>query len=1641
MQSNTVVLQGISYPICLVAGKGSAPSGFVAVAANTPESAKNQIAQVGSALTSDAAKRLDVINLLNLAGVSCSRGSSARETASVLTQALVADKISCYHQKAKSAIQVSDNTNSGAAGKKPNSKSSSTASGKSASQAPAKNSGGASNNTPSEEPITQQECRSDPVSMLSGEEILPLIDFTLAGSKQLIWRRLYRSSHADVCSSMGNGWRHDFMVQLTEHYLPPPKVGPKQKGMYWLEYQDEHGAKHRFEKVKPGQSSYQLSSNLALHYQTNGKQVLVTPDDQHLTFKAGENSWLLEKVINEKGQSIGFYYDAKERLHRVEVNKARGCILKYNPQGLLANISAYRTGDNNKPVLLTPLLAQYDYDENKNLVRATNQQGETEHYGYNAANLLTKRTRASGFSHHFEWDSYSSSAKCIKQWGDNNTYTYQFEYNLDAGETTCIDSRGHKEHFVHNAQGKLVKHTDPNGNVWQYGYNAQGQKITEIKPDSSEIKYSYTPYGQLESITQPDGSVTKFAYNQLGQRVLTTLPDGQTVTRKYSVAGLLQSETFGDGRTVLYSYDKFGQLTQHINKDGQVTKFVWNEQGELLAKHHNDELIRYSYDSLGRVNATINNAGLLTQYKYNEHGQLAQTIAFDEKDPENKQHQHFSYDDAGRLISSQNSKGDTTEQHFEGLSQPHCVIQPDGSALHLTYDKERNLTAIERSDGHVYRISYDANENPTQVTGFDGTLQQYKYDACNRLTSVTQSDKRHVKIERDKLGRVIAQHASLATDTHIVNNANYYNYNLQGKITRAHNAQSTLKQQFDKGGRLLCAEQVHNQQQAHTLKYSYDDYGRRQSLTLPDSSTLKYSYNKFGQLSAIHLHQGNSTTVELAALSYDSQGNIQTQKFGNDITLTQQFDVFNRLTRQQLTHPAQALFDTCTYNYDSVNQLIARKEQGVSSHNINFEYNSLGQLIQQNLVSSEVDATTQYQWDSFGNPVSQSKIQNNELAEQQATQHNDDSDASDASNKIESSQSANINNVLPSEYNDSSAATATSELIEDDGVIKGTTNADRLTHFGDSDFHYDEFGNQIRETGKGIKTRREYNAFNQLSCFNNNGTLTQYDYDPLGRRIAKHTEQGKIDYIWDNDQLIGEYQHGEYTWYINLPNQFHPVALIKQGEVYYYHLDQLNTPRFVTNNKAEVVWENQADVYGYEESEISNTNNFTQPIRFQGQYLDIESGLHYNRYRYYSPKQQRFINQDPIGLVGGINHYQYAPNPVNWVDPFGLSCKENAWNTFLKNTKGHFNSTTEAADSYKKVKEVLLTPKAERPDPSTYLPQSYIDAHIAQFNQQGAGFISIQSWMLNPEYPTLPPRKFVGLKSEMDAIIAKYTQSGNDWRILRDELSLGENTDLSNDEITYITVEPGDERFKYDIPNGREGGAYDGEWIPGGKTKGGITEAALINSETVVHNNSLEELSSNFESTEKLQSDEDDKKMELHKVACFKKNAKGTEAEYDRQLKGQQDGINDMTVRKYLDNREAYKKIGRKGTGAAQRKARIDFQKELIIKYKKELRRTEKLSGEALKAKATVLAKRDMKTLNALHNPDMIAGGSDDNVLDLGDASVNQSIGSQWKGKGVGEGGDKMKGSRVEKMDLEAEKALKEFGPKAKMNVNLHRCK
>ncbi|WP_447894305.1 RHS repeat-associated core domain-containing protein [Vreelandella sp. GE22] len=62
-----------------------------------------------------------------------------------------------------------------------------------------------------------------------------------------------------------------------------------------------------------------------------------------------------------------------------------------------------------------------------------------------------------------------------------------------------------------------------------------------------------------------------------------------------------------------------------------------------------------------------------------------------------------------------------------------------------------------------------------------------------------------------------------------------------------------------------------------------------------------------------------------------------------------------------------------------------------------------------------------------------------------------------------------------------------------------------------------------------------------------------------------------------------------------------------------------------------------------------------QPIRFQRQWQDEESGLYYNRHRYYDPQQGRYVSQDPIELRGGTNLYGYVTNPRGAVDPMGLA--------------------------------------------------------------------------------------------------------------------------------------------------------------------------------------------------------------------------------------------------------------------------------------------------------------------------------------------------------------------------------------------------
>ncbi len=229
---------------------------------------------------------------------------------------------------------------------------------------------------------------------------------------------------------------------------------------------------------------------------------------------------------------------------------------------------------------------------------------------------------------------------------------------------------------------------------------------------------------------------------------------------------------------------------------------------------------------------------------------------------------------------------------------------------------------------------------------------------------------------------------------------------------------------------------------------------------------------------------------------------------------------------------------------------------------------------------------------------------------------------------------------------------------------------------------------------------------------------SRYLYDPLGRRVAKRVWRRERDltgwmslsrkpqvtwYGWDGDRLTTIqndrsriqtiYQPGSFTPLIRVETATGELARTQRrsladtlqqsgGEdggsvvfppVLVQMLDRLESeiladrvseesrrwlascglPLALISTEGATAWCAEYDEWGNLLNE-ENPHQLQQLIRLPGQQYDEESGLYYNRHRYYDPLQGRYITQDPIGLKGGWNLYTYPLSPVNSMDPLGL---------------------------------------------------------------------------------------------------------------------------------------------------------------------------------------------------------------------------------------------------------------------------------------------------------------------------------------------------------------------------------------------------
>jgi len=172
------------------------------------------------------------------------------------------------------------------------------------------------------------------------------------------------------------------------------------------------------------------------------------------------------------------------------------------------------------------------------------------------------------------------------------------------------------------------------------------------------------------------------------------------------------------------------------------------------------------------------------------------------------------------------------------------------------------------------------------------------------------------------------------------------------------------------------------------------------------------------------------------------------------------------------------------------------------------------------------------------------------------------------------------------------------------------------------------------------------------------------------------------------------------------------------------------------------------------------------------------------------------------------------------------------------------------------------------------------------------------------------------------------------------------------------------------------------------------------------------------------------KGMPQKKVPCFTTEGlpQGSMPEFDRQLAGQETGINNMTVDEYIKGREAFDSGSSVRNPSIARRARTNYKKELTADIYDTLR-SEGMSRSKAVAKSAAMAAGTMKTLAALHNPDMVVGGKDA-ISSFGDRNINSRIGSQWK-----------QHQRLIELDKAASAVPEALRPRMKMNAKLERCK
>ena len=607
----------------------------------------------------------------------------------------------------------------------------------------------------------------DPVNVITGANVDRALDFQMPGSIRLQWVRHYDSAQCRTPYALGWGHTHGYDRRLIFDTDGLRYVNPLGAAVGFPALMSDG---ERF--TRASLSLHRVSARLFRIYQYGAPVMEFDFRDQLVT--------PVSRLIHQNA-SINFHYDQSGRLDMLTDSSLRRISVRYNPEGLLAELSMVGEGARSSRPLLN-----YRYDQVGNLVWIRDPYGSESGFCYDQCNRLVKRTDRRGYSFLFEYDSHG---RCIRTTGEDGLHDTRLEYlaqeeitivtKADGGTWTylhpggklirIIDPKGASRELVRHTSGKLLEEMDENQNVSKIVYGKGFIRLGKLSslgafsadgdaapPANAPHRMPDCPlewqWGNLldrKNIVLPSAEDALFEQFGPAAKLVHTAEQFQTPQKKFDDFGLLIQETHLRGAPRRWIYDANGNTQRYYDHDGRPFRFEyssWNHRIGTIDPLANATL--YEFTPLEQVSAVVDPAGARSEYGYDQTGRLVEV----------RRHgvvkERYRYDLAGNLVEKLDADSLPILSFEIG---PHNLKKSrslaSGDVHTFTYTDKGELASASTNEAST-EFSYDKHANRTRDER-DGRGVEHVFTGPGRLKQTIVFKKFHIAYERHPSGALL----------------------------------------------------------------------------------------------------------------------------------------------------------------------------------------------------------------------------------------------------------------------------------------------------------------------------------------------------------------------------------------------------------------------------------------------------------------------------------------------------------------------------------------------------------------------------------------------------------------------------------------------------------------------------------------------------------------------------------------------------------------------------------------------------------------------------------------------------------------------------------------------------------------------